>query len=112
MAMKIDKSTSMIKKNIKAIFKNSTEFLKIKKKSLDEIKSRLDTVEKNISEHEAIAIEIIHNEHRKKCQNKQSFCKIWDNFKQSIIYVIEIPVGYERDGGIKKICRNNDLHVS
>lgn len=66
MVMKIEKSTSMIKKNIKAILKNSTEFLKIKKKSLDEIKSRLDTVEKNIREHEAIAIEIIHNEHRKK----------------------------------------------
>lgn len=54
------------KEKYKSYFKKLNWIFKDKKKSLDEIKSRLDTVEKNIREHEAIAIEIIHNEHRKK----------------------------------------------
>lgn len=34
--------------------------------------------------------------------NEQSFCNIQDNIKQCTKYVIEIPVGDERDDRTKK----------
>ena len=71
------------------------------RKSLDEINSRLDQApEEKINEFEDLTIEIIQAKmgEWKKVKKRKSFSELWDNIKQTCIYIIGFPEGKEREG--------------
>lgn len=72
--------------------------------SLVEINSRLDCTNKT-NEYEDIAIEIIQSETengKKKLKKRESISELRERIKQTIIHVIGVPEGKEREGNRQK----------
>ena len=73
---------------------------------LKALKSRMNNVEKCISDLEKKIIEITQSGQQTENQMKKHECNIrdlWGNIKQANLHIIGIPEGKEREKGIKNI---------